>query len=168
MGNWMNQDGLYLQYGTERATVNTAGEYTTTGGLREVEVKINLPALTQSETVVSDTTFIPAGVQIQEVEVITTNVAATGAAIDLGLIRTDRSTEIDYDGLLAAYATGTMDAIGERTIFTKSSTVPASATGTGALIGTVTANIGYLTCSRTTATAFTTGDIIVKIRYYRP
>lgn len=168
MGNWMDPDGLYRQYGAEKAVPNAGGEYRNVGQLREVEFKINLPALTQAETVVSDTTFLPSGVQIQEVEVITTNVAATGTAIDVGMIRTDRTTQVDYDGFLAAFATATMDAIGERTIFTKSSTVPASATGTGALIGTVLANPGYVTCSRTDGTAFTTGDIVVKIRYYRP
>lgn len=168
MGNWMNSDGLYVQYGTEKATVNTGGEYVTTGGLREIELKVTLSSLTASEVVQSDTLFIPSGMRIQEVEVITTTAATLGTAIDLGIIRTDRTTELDYDGLLAAFPIASMNAAGERTIFTASSTVPLSAVGTGALIGTTLANTGYITCSRTDGTAFGAGEILVKIRCYKP
>lgn len=168
MGTWLNSDGLYLKYGTTKATAHTGGEYRNVGQLREVEVKITLSDLTQTETVQDDTVFIPAGVRIQEVELITQTAGATGTAIDVGLIRTDRTTEIDYDGLLAAAPIANHNSAGERTIFTAITTVPASATGTGALIGTTTANVGYISASRTDATAYTAGVVFVKIRYFTP
>lgn len=168
MGSWMNSDGLFIKFGTDKATANRAGEYRNDGLLREVELKINLADLTQSEVIQSDQVFIPSGVRIQEVEIITTTAAATGTAIDVGLTRTDRSTEIDFDGLLAAAPIAVMNSAGERTIYTAVTTVPASQTGTGALIGTTTSNVGYISASRTDATAFTAGVIVVKIRYYKP
>ena len=168
MGNWLNSDSLYLKFGTDKATANKAGENVTVGALREIEVKIDLTALTQSETVQSDQVFFPIGARIQEVETIAITGAVTGTAIDLGLIRTDRTTEIDYDGLLAAAPTANMNSAGERSLYQVAVTIPTGLTGTGALVGTTTSNVGYITCSRTDATAFTAGLIVVKIRYFVP
>lgn len=165
MGSWTNNDGLTLKFGTDKAQTVTVGEYRTNGALREVEIKIDLTTLTEGEVVQSDFLFFPKE-RIKEVEVVTNTAATAGAAIDLGLIRLDRTTEIDYNGFLAAFPTSQMDLAGERTIFTAATTVPAGATGTGALIGTTIANPGYITCSRTTATAFTAGSITVTIRWY--
>lgn len=162
MATWTNNDGLTLKYGLDRTTGTKGGEYRTNGLLREVEFKINLADLTETETVQSDVVFIPAGVRIAEVKVYTTTAAATGVAVDLGLVRTDRTTEIDYDGLLAAFPTASMNAAGETLVLTQGST------NVGALVGTTTANVGYVTASRTTATAFTAGAIVVHIKYYTP
>lgn len=167
--SWMNSDNLYLKFGPDKATAATSGEYVMTGALHEVEVNITLSALTATETILDDNIFLPAGVRIQEVELLTTTAAATGTAIDVGLIKaTDRSTEVDYDGLLAAAPTAVMDLAGERTIYTAATTVPASATGTGALIGTTLAYTSMISASRTDSTAFTAGVVRVKIRYYKP
>lgn len=159
---YLDNAGLYRKYGTEKTVTNNVGEYKTFGALREVELKIDLTTLTQTETIQSDVLTLPAGVRIQEIEIVTHTAAATGVAIDLGLIRTDRTTELDYDGLLAAFPTASMNAAGEKTIITDNTTYD------GALVGTTLANIGYITCSATTATAFTAGVIYVRIRYYRP
>lgn len=160
--NWMNNDGLFLTYGTDKTIVNKAGEYRPYGQLREVEVRITLSSLTETETILSNNTQLPAGARIQEVEIQTVTAAATGAAVDLGLIRSNRSTEINYDGLLAAYPTASMNADGERTVQEVGSTYA------GALVGTTLAYNGYISASRTTSTAFTAGDIVVKIRYFIP
>lgn len=169
MGTWKNADNLFLKFGTDKATATKAGEYRNDGQLREVEITIELDDLTETETIQADTVFIPSGVRIQEVEVITKTAAATGTAIDVGLIRSsDRTTAIDVDGLLAAFPTAQMNAAGERTIFTAASTVPASQTGTGALIGTTTSNVGHISASRTDSTAFTAGVVVIKVRYYKP
>lgn len=154
--------GVYTKYGTERAQVGKGGEYRNNGLLREIEVKIDLTKLTEAETILDDNIYFPAGMRIAEVNVIAHTAAATGAAIDLGLIRTDRTTEIDYDGLLAAFPTASMNAAGETNAIVDNTTYD------GALIGTTTAFVGHLTCSRTTATAFTAGVIYVRIRYYAP
>jgi hypothetical protein len=165
---YLNADGLYKKYGTDKAVANVAGEYRTPGDLREVQVILTLANLTQSEVIQSDVQVIPAGARIKEVEVLTHTAGATGTAIDLGLIKTDRTTEIDYDGLLAAMPIAAHNSAGERTIYSAVTTVPASATGTGALIGTTTAFTGHITCSRTDATAYTAGVLRVTIRYYMP
>lgn len=162
---YLDNTGLYRKYGTDKATTATGGEYRNDGLLREIEFKIDLTTLTETETPLDDNVFFPK-MRVQEVEVITTTAAATGVAIDVGLIQTNRTTEIDFNGFLAAFPTAQMDLAGERTIFTSATTVPASATGTGALIGTSTSTVGYVSASRTTATAFTAGVVLVKIRYY--
>lgn len=157
-------NNLYKLYGTDRATPATGGEYAITPtGLHTVEFKIDLTTQTETETILDNGVFIPAGVRIQEVEVITHTVAATGVAIDLGLIKaSDRATEVDYNGLLAAFPLASMDAAGEKT------TLVSGSSFVGALVGTDTAFISMVSASRTTATAFTTGLIYVKIRFYRP
>lgn len=168
--SWMNSDNLYLKYGVDKATANTGGEYrTTTNKLHMVELKLTLSALTQTETIQNDQVFLPAGARIQTVQVVTQTAAATGVAIDVGLIKsTDRSTQIDYDGLLAAFPLGNMDLAGEQVTFSAATTIPASVTGTGALIGTTLAFTGYVSASATTATAFTAGVVSVIISYYMP
>lgn len=156
--------GLYTKFGVDQTTPMAGGEYHNYGQMREVELKITLSDLTETESIVSgaDNVFIPAGVRIAEIKIVTHTAAATGTAIDLGLIKTDRSTEIDYDGLLAAFPTASMNAAGETNIIVDNTTYD------GALVGTTTAYVGQVSCSRTTATAFTAGVIYVTIKYYKP
>ena len=163
MGTWMNPDNLYIKYGTTKTTPNIAGEYRRNGHTHDIEFKIDLTALTQTETILSDVVYIPAGARIQEIEIVTHTAAAAGTAIDLGLIKSsDRSTEIDYDGLLAAFPTASMNVAGEKNVITDNTTYD------GALVGTNTAYTGHVSASRTDATAFTTGLLYVTIRYYMP
>lgn len=168
MGTWMDADGLYHKYGTTKTTPNTAGEYEGDGLIREIEVTITLAGLTQVEVIQSDQTFVPSGARIQSIELMTKTAGATGTAIDVGLTRLDRTTELDYNGFLAAAPLAIFDLAGERTVFTAASTVPASATGTGALIGTTLSNPGYISASQTDATSFTAGVVVVTVRYYMP
>jgi len=166
MGNWLNTDGLYLKFGPEKATPNKGGEYRTVGALREIKFKIDLTTLTELETPLSDTVFFPK-MRIHSVDVLTHTAAVTGVAIDLGLVQTNRTTEIDFNGLLAAFPTAQMGTAGEHTIIQQDTTIPTTMVGLGALIGTTTTLPGYVTCSRTTATAFTAGVIVVTILYYQ-
>lgn len=161
--SWVDNTGLLWKYGTEQTETSTGGEYVTTAGLREIEVKINLADLTEAETIINDNIFFPTGVKIEEVEIYVDTAAATGTAIDIGLVRaSDRTTEIDFNGIVAAAATATLTA-GARLTLVKGST------GVGALItnGTAISNVGHITASRTDSTAFTTGVIRVRIRYSR-
>ena len=43
-GNWLNYDGLYLQYGTQKAVPELGGDYVAYGSVRELEVFISLGA----------------------------------------------------------------------------------------------------------------------------
>lgn len=162
MPTWSN-DGLLRKYGTDRTTPQKGGEYVTTGLLRNIEFKINLATLTEAETILGDTIIMPKGMRISEIKVTTTTAGAPAlTGIDLGLVRMDRTTEVDYDGLLAAFPVASMDTAGETTSVTK------GGTGAGALIGTTTTNPAYFTCSRINPTAFTAGEIVVEVKYYRP
>lgn len=165
MGSQLHADGVFQKYGVTKAIPAAGGEYCNTGLLREVEVKIDLTTLTQAEVILLDVTLIPK-LRIHEVEVITLTGAVTGTAIDVGLTREDRSTELDFDGLLAAFVTASMNTAGENSIIRRDVTVPTGLVGTGALIGTTLTNPGYISASRTDATAFTAGLILVKIKYF--
>lgn len=162
---WHNADGLYIQYGTEKTTPNAAGEYFTLGSLKEVEAYIDLTTLTTSDSIISDTTFIPKGVRIEEVQVVTLDGATTSdsAALNVGLIQTNRSSVIDDDGLVEALAASAMSDDGETT----SLRAPVSGTSVGDLIGTTTANVALLIASTSTGT-FTAGEVLVRIRYMQP
>jgi hypothetical protein len=161
---WTNNDGLHLKFGVEKTTPQIGGEYVTFGPERMVEFKLTLKDLAETEDVQSDTIFFPKGVRINKVEVITNEVAATGVAIDVGLIQQNRTTEIDYQGFLKAFPLASMSAAGETITLTPDN----GATGIGDLIGTTTANSGYITASRTTSTAFTTGVIYVRVSFNVP
>jgi hypothetical protein len=165
MGAYLHSDGVYQKYGTTKATPAIGGEYKSLGGLREIEITLDLTTLTETETILNDVVLVPK-MRIHEIEIIAKTGAATGVAIDLGLIREDRSTEIDYDGLLAAFVTASMNTAGENSIIRQAVTVPTGLAGTGALIGTTLTNPGYISASRTTATAFTAGVVVITIRYY--
>jgi hypothetical protein len=160
---WLDNSGLYQKYGVDQTTSSNTGEYRTNGKEREIEVYLNLVTLTEAETPVSDNVFFPAGVKITEVEILTETAAATGVAIDVGLVRTDRTTEIDFNGILAAFVTATMT-VGNKTTLVKGGTQAGAMVGSGV----ATTNVGMITASRTTATAFTTGLVKITIRYERP
>ncbi len=159
MGSHLHNTGLFQKYGPAKAEPNSGGDYVTTGALREITIRIDLTDLTETETILNDMVFVPK-MRIQEVEILTHTAAATGTAIDIGLIRTDRTTELDYNGLAAAFPTASMDTAGDKV------TLLTDTTYNGALIGTTLTNVGYISASRTDSTAFTAGVIDVTIRYY--
>ena len=156
---WNNQDGLYLKYGVEKTVPTKAGEYVTTGALREWEVKLDLTTLALTPAVVvGDTTLIPSGLRLEEIEVVveTAGVGAT-ATLNLGLIREDRTTAYAPTGLLAAFPIGSLDAAGEKTV------VRVGSTGAGTLLGTTTAFAGHITADADAA-LFTQGTVFIRIR----
>ncbi len=164
MGTWLNNDGLYVKFGTdEGVSPSSAGEYKTFGALRMAEVEIELTELPDTSlNIVNDVTVIPDNAQIEYVEVVTEVVATSGGAatLDVGLVRLDRTTELDYNGLLADVVLASFSVVGERTVYYED-----AATG-GALIGTILTNPGLLVASWNTA-AFTAGRIVVRV-FYRP
>jgi hypothetical protein len=160
---WYNNDGLQVRYGTDEATASKAGAYNLLGKLHEVEISLTGTAISATAgTIVEDNLVIPKGARVHEVQVIA-QTACTGpsAVLNVGLKRTDRSTELDYDGLIAALPLTSLDAAGETT------TLNVGSTYAGALLGTTLANNGQLCADYDTA-AFTAGVIVVRIRYYFP
>ena len=167
MGTWTNNDGLYIRYGTDEATAGAAGHFASPdkGNVTVVEARIAaMTALTDStQNIIDQFTVIPKNARIEYVEVFTTTAVTSGgsAVLDLGLIRLDRSTELDYDGLLADAPIADYNVAGE----TKRYQI--GVTGVGALVGTVLANPGYLVATYDTA-AFTAGAVTIRIGYSFP
>lgn len=157
---WLNNDGLYVKFGTEEGVAGTAGEYTTRGPTRLTEVLLTGTALGTAAAIQDDHTVIPAGARIEKVEVIAQTAMTSGgsATLNVGFSRLDRSTELDYDGLLAAFPLASMNAVGETNSLTNGSS------GAGVLVGTVLANAGLLTADYDTA-AFTGGTVKVRIHW---
>ena len=163
MATWVNESGLKIYYGTDAAEIGNGGEYKTFDLTRNIDIEINLADLTASEVIQSRVVF-PKGKVLGKVEVIADTAAATGTAIDVGFVRTDSAeTVVDYDGILAAFPTASMNAEGETTVLTDGSTYA------GALVGVVASADYpmYITASRTDATAFTAGRIRLRLHWYK-
>lgn len=163
MAIWWNNDGLPVSFPSDTGKVGNGGEYSTLGLFRVDDIEINLADLTETETVQSKLVF-PKGKVLARVDVIADAAAATGVAIDVGLVRINKNaTEIDYDGILAAFPTASMDAVGETNNLTKGSSYA------GALVGTVASASypGWISASRTTSTAFTAGRIRLLLYWYK-
>lgn len=159
---WMNNDGLYLKYGTEKTTVNVAGEYLTYGPLRTIETQVTLSSLSSTPAILSDTTFFPDRARISDV-VVYTETASTGStasSLDVGLIATSRSSEIDYQAFVKGLPQTSLDASGEVT------TLIVGSTAAGDLIGTTTTLPGYITANRGSSVAFGSGVLKVRVNYY--
>ena len=166
----VNADGLAIRYGTSEATVGATGAHVTMaeGGVHVVEVVIDLAALptaaSGNEQIQSETVTIPNGAFIEKVEILVTEEPTTSGSpnLDLGLVDQDRSTELDFNGLLAAadaFETGTD--LGARVEYVKGTTEA------GALIGTVLTNTGLITASADTAD-WTDGVVKARIYYSMP
>jgi len=178
MGTWTNSDGLYIRYGADEAEVAVGGQLRTEGSLHEIEAVLpytdfdsatpSLPHSTDSLGVV-----IPEGARIEEIEtVVETAFTSSGtigsSTFSVGLKKaSDRSTELDHDGLTTASATGTV--LGLATVGTKTVTRVGS-TGAGALLGTTLAENGVLVVANTAHASHphTAGKVRVRIRYFFP
>lgn len=163
---WMNSDGLYLKTGTAEATRSVAGEMRFDGEYHEVTFTIQdmtkIAAAGGVAAIVDDNYVFPTGARIDKCEVVTeTGATGTGATLDIGLMRLDRVTELDYNGIVAGQILSTMATAGLTTTTTTGSTYA------GALMGTTTANPGYLTINYNTA-AYTLGKIMVRISWRKP
>jgi hypothetical protein len=159
---WMNPDGLFQKFGVDEAAISQAGEVPAAGIHRLTEVRIDLTKLaTATQLILADTVFAAKNARIEEVEVeVETGATSGGAAtLDVGAVRNDRTTELDFDGFVAAAAVATIDTAGKRLNLIRGST------GAGALIGTTLANPGYLVAKAGTA-VFTAGVLKVRVKYY--
>lgn len=86
-GSWENQDQLLIQYGTQKANPETAGDYLAYGQVRCMEVLIDLVSLSTNPQIQSTTTFFPAGynVFVERVELDVDQASAGGTSFSVGL-----------------------------------------------------------------------------------
>lgn len=177
--SWLNTDGLYIKYGTEETAVSRGGEVDF-DGMHEYHFYVDYTdALSTSNVIVGTASgtetgsmgpFLPKGLRIQQVKVIAETAFTSSGTIGtstlvLGLVREDRTTELDYDGLTTTSFVGSViDAAGETT------DVRPGVTGCGALVGTTLANDGLLCVanSQHASHPFTAGKARIVISGYYP
>lgn len=161
---WLNNDGLYIKFGNKRGDAGIAGSFAApaNGAQTVVEFDITLSSLTSSAAVIDDNVVLPQNARIEKVELLPIEAADSAsdtAALNIGLIRTDRSTSYDDDGLVDAAAQTEIDTVVEVATYTVG-----DAGSAGALVGTVLAHNGLVTADYDTE-AFTQGKVKVKIYF---
>lgn len=155
---WYNNDGLYVKFGTEEATVGTIGEFRTLGSTRETVITLDLTTLTSSDVILDYSTFLPKDAFIEAVELETLVSATSGssATLSVGLYKSDTTTAISATGLVSALAVATLGNAGTRTTLTLGST------GAGAKIGSTPGFPALISAKYGTA-AFTAGKVSIRI-----
>ena len=163
MATYTNADGLYLRWGQDEGAAGKAGEYSRMGPRHHVQVEIDLATLATGATVLDNFVVLPIGARLESVNVITDVAVTSGgsAVLNVGLVRTDGTTAIDIDGLVAALPIASFNAAGEQITLTQGVTYG------GALLGTSLTNPAKLVADYDTA-AFTAGRVAVSIFWYVP
>lgn len=158
---WFNPDGLRVYFAGERRQFD-GGEYPGAGATRVIEWEVNATAIAATAGGLGlPWVIIPRNSVIESVEVISETAATSGGAatLDVGIVRRDGTTEVDFDGLVAALPLANINVQGEKNVLT------AGQTNAGALVGTETAYPGYLTVRYNTA-AYTAGRLVVRVNLY--
>lgn len=165
--NWLNKDGLFLQYGTDKATPEVGGDYLSYGANRVTEVLIDLTKLTSTAAIQSYTTFFqspPAGqLFIEKVELTVETASASGTSFSVGLIQQDQATiPSNYStAFVNALINASTNAAGDLI------TLSAGSTSAGGLIGSSPANAtGPYYITALSSGTYTTGKIRVRIFYH--
>lgn len=159
---WLNPDSLFIKYGTARATAGIAGAFAAPDGGAQtvVEFDLDLTTLGTASAIIEDNVMIPKNARIEKIQtIVKTAATGSGAVLNVGLIRSDRASTYDADGLLEAVVLTSLDAANE----TNTWYVNAAGAG-GALVGTTLANNGLVVADYDTA-AFTAGVVKIKIFY---
>lgn len=165
--NWLNSDGLFLQYGADKVVPETFGDFMSYGENRIVEGLITLSTLTSTAAIQSYTTFFgapPTGqMYIEKVEVIAEEAALSGTSFSVGLIQQDQATiPGGYStAFVNAMVTASMTPAGKAVVLTN------GVASAGGLIGTQPANAtGPYYITALSAGTFTTGKIRIRIHYH--
>lgn len=175
--NWLNKDGLFLQFGTDKTASEIGGEYSGSDTPnRIVEFTINLAtanggsSINATPVIISNNLVFPAPptgqMYIEKVELTVETAATSGGSptLSVGLIQMDRATiPTNYStAFVNALALASINAAGDLI------TLSTGSTGAGGLIGTQPANATgpYYVTATGTATAFTAGVVKVRIYYH--
>ena len=155
MGTWHNNDGLLIRYGVESPGDPKGGMNPDKDAERTYVLEVAYSDLAATGTVkIFPEIDLPANFQVSKVEVSGLDAwASAGSAgtLDIGLIRHDRTTAVDLDGMGDGV---TQAQLNSNTYDTSSGTAP--------LVGTTLANAAYLTLTEAVA-AFTSGSARITI-----
>lgn len=164
---WLNKDGLFLQYGTQKAVPEVGGEYKNFGGNRSIEVLIDLTKLTSTAAIQSYTTFFPSPpsgqLYIEQVDVVAETGATSGTTFSVGLIQQDQAT------IPSNYSTAFVNAMVTASVATAGDKVSLTTgiTYAGGLIGTYpAAATGPYYITALSSGTYTTGLIRVRIAFH--
>lgn len=173
---WVNNDGLQVRFDRDKAA-KVVGGAVSKSDKHLIEFVVDYAqVLTATPTILTPESgaygvVVPKGLRVEAVEVIAESAFTSSGTIGtstfvLGLKKmSDRSTELDHDGLLAAGFVGSrIDAAGERTY------VEIGTTGVGALVGTTIAENGVIVVSNSQHAShpYTAGRARVRIVGYYP
>lgn len=169
--NWLNKDGLFIQFGTDQTISEVAGEFALPGSPnRIVEFTISLSTLsTSTASIVSNNLIFPAPpagqMFIEKVELVVEVAAASSGSgtLNVGLIQMDRATVPSNYGtaFINTETTAHMNAAGDLITYTTGGQA-------GGLIGSQPANATgpyYITAQAGTA-VFQSGVVRVRVYYH--
>lgn len=163
--NYLNADGLFLQFGTDKATVDSGGDYKNFGTNRVAEVFIDLTTLTSTAAIQSNTLIFPSGsgIFIEKVELVVETASASGTSFSVGFIQMDRSTiPSNYStALVNALINASTNTLGDVILMTVGST------SAGGLLGSFPASAtGPYYISALSSGTYTTGKVKVRVFYH--
>lgn len=164
--NWLDSDGLFRQYGTDKAVAEPWGDFNSYGANRIVEGLLDLTTLTATAAIQSYTTFFgapPTGQMfIEKVEAVAETGAVGGTTFSVGLIQQNQSTiPTNYStAFINAEVTATLATAGlQVTYFT-------GVAKAGGLIGTQPANAtGPYYITALSSGTYSSGKIRIRIHY---
>ena len=177
MAGWMNNDGLYVKFGSDEADLVKGGHYhTDSNHICEFDILYTdllsaTAAVLGSALATGDGSFgiaFPDGAVTEEIELLvveafTSSGTIGSATLELGLKKaSDRSTALDADAFTTtSFVAGVIDAVGEKTV------IRVGSTGAGSSIGVATTENGVIAV-RNSAHAthpYTAGKVRVRIKY---
>ncbi len=163
--NWLNKDGLFLQFGTDKTINENAATFSGADTPNRItEVFIDLTTLTSTAAIQSNTTIFPAPpagqMFIEKVEVVVETASAGGTSFSVGLIQMDRATiPSNYStAFVNALVNASTNAAGDLVVLST------GVTSAGGLIGSQPANATgpyYLTALA--AGTYSAGKVRVRI-----
>lgn len=155
MGTWTNSDGLYIKFGVDEATQHKAGQYQAdVAGLHVVEVEV----LWSDLAATGSTTILSDSVYLPS------NAFIVGATFQVETAFVGATATLTF-GTLRKDRTTAIDADGiDATIAVAALTAGATITCDGAQIGTRLSNAALLTALEGTA-AFTAGKGYLRVTY---
>src|SRR6185437_9844851 len=166
-GSWLDPDGLYRQFGTQKAVPEVGGDFLSYGANRLIEVRIDLTKLTSTAAIQSNTLFFPSPpsgqLYIESVEVVVETASTGGTSFSAGLIQSDRSTiPSNYStAFVNALVNASTNAVGDKL------TLTAGSTSAGGLIGSSPANAtGPYYITALASGTYTAGLVVLRVNYH--
>lgn len=117
--SWLNNDGLEVKFGTEKAEPALIGEYRHDGAQHLLEIKFgfaDLPAVASNSVLIADDFTLPTGAFIEKVAIhCVTDMDSTSddMALSIGTIDTDRTSNADPNSIVDAATQTELNAGGE-------------------------------------------------------